>query len=641
MLRTMRNDFKKYSWTLWLVILAFVGGFIVTDAFRGEKGNEDDLIFIDDTTIKVADYQKQLLSTLKNYKAQLKDNFNRQTINQFGIPEQVLQQSINQAIIFKEAKKLNITASDKELKDKIIHLPYFQRDGNFVGIKEYELILAHNQINVLEFEHELKEQIVMEKFSNLVSNGLVINRDSLEKEYKEDKDSAEVEYILLKPETVKDAIMVTDSEVDSYYNDHKAEFKSPERRAGQAIFLKSMDYKNEVSVTEKDLRDFFKVNMTDYAEQGKTKVSRILLKYTDQTREDVYKKAEALQKELTAENFAQKAREYSEDNKAGEGGDHGYYAWQNFSTQEKAIIDSLGQSEISTPIDTGEGFALILISEKVEAKQQEFDKVKPFIRSSLEREKLDQIMQKKMNEIYQKLNKEQNIKEKAVKLGYKVMETGLLTSGEGIKGTDEQGYLSRGLFRLKEKQVSEPIRLQSGMAIVQLLQVQKPEQETLDKARQKVRDKIILTKKIQRLMLEGRTITAELNKLPATGTMEKYAKDKNLIYETATYKRGNRLGGMPYKKGLDEIIFALPKGGSVSDPIDVVDAVALVQVKDKKIMGTSDFEKEKEKFLAEKLNEMKSNYFSSYLTSKKEAYNVRINQELFQKVKDYVMTRFN
>ena len=44
MLRTMRNDFKKYSWTLWLVILAFVGGFILTDAFSGKSQGKQDII---------------------------------------------------------------------------------------------------------------------------------------------------------------------------------------------------------------------------------------------------------------------------------------------------------------------------------------------------------------------------------------------------------------------------------------------------------------------------------------------------------------------------------------------------------------------------------------------------------------------
>lgn len=640
MLRTMRNDFKKYSWTLWLVILAFIGGFIVTDAFRGESRSKDDVAYIGDSSIKVAEFQKQLLAMLRNYKEQLKDNFDRQMISRYNVAENVLQQLINTAIIRTEAKKLNITASTGELKDKIIHHPYFQRDGQFIGIEAYELMLAHNRMDVIEFENDLKEQIVMEKFRDVVSSGLVVDKTSLQEQYKNEKDKAELEYILLKPETIKDPITVTDSEVDSYYQDHKENFKSPERRAGSVVFLKSMEYKKEITVTEKEMRDFFKINLSQYAEQGKTKVSRILLRYDEKNRDEIYKKAETLQKELTKDNFSQKSIEVSEDDKAKDGGDYGYFEWQDFTKQEKTFIDSLNQSEISTPIDTGVGFALLFIAEKTEPKQQEFDKVKPFIQSSLEREKLDQLMENKINDLYQKLRKESNLKEKAGKLGYKVVETGLVSSSEGIKGLDEQGYITRHMFGLKEKEVSSPVRSQSGVAIVQLLQVQKPEQELLEKVRQKVKDEVLRGKKIQRLLLEGRTIAAELNGMKDDKALEKYLTDKSLASETTPYTRGNKLGPLPVKKGLDDFIFSQVEK-RYSDPIDLKEAVALVKLTSKTITGPAEFEKEKEKYYTQKLAEMQNNYFASYIYNKRETCNVQINQELFQKTKDYIIQRFN
>jgi len=640
MLRTMRNDFKKYSWTLWLVILAFVGGFIVTDAFRGQSRSKNDLVYIGDAAINVAEFQKRLWDTLRNYKEQLKENFDRQMISRYNIPENVLQQLINTAIIRTEAKKLNIIASTGELKDKIIHHPNFQRDGRFIGIEGYELLLARERIDVIEYENDLKEQIVMEKFRNVVSSGLVIDKAALQDQFKNEKDKAELEYILLKPETVKDPITVSDSEVDAYYQDHKENFKSPERRAGSVVFLKSLDYKKEITVTDKEMRDFFKINISQYEEQGKTKISRIFLKYDEKNREEIYKKTETLQKELTKDNFAQKAKELSEDDKAKEGGDYGYFEWQDFTKQEKTFVDTLNQTEISTPIDTGVGFSILFIAEKAEAKQQEFDKVKPFIKSSLEREKLDQLMENKINDIYQTLRKEPNIKEKAGKMGYKVMETGLVFSSEGIKGVDEQGYITRHMFGLKEKQVGSPVRTQSGVAIVQLLQVQKPEQEPLEKIREKVKDEVLRGKKIQRLLLEGRTIAAELNGLKDDKALEKYLKDKSLASETTPYTRGNKLGPLPVKKGLDDFIFSQPEK-RYSDPIDLKEAVALVKLTGKTITGPAEFEKEKEKYYTQKLAEMQNNYFGSYIYNKRETYNVQINQELFQTVKAQTIQRFN
>lgn len=640
MLRAMRNDFKKYSWTLWLVILAFILGFIVTDAFRGDSRSKDDLAYIGDTTIHIADYQKQLYAMLRNYKEQLKDKFDRQMISRYNLPENVLQQMITSAIIRSEAKKLNIIASERELKDKIVNHPYFQRDGKFVGIKEYELMLAHSRMDVIEFENDLKEQIVMEKFRDVVSSGMVVDKATLQEQFKNEKDKVELEYILLRPETIKDSIAVTDSEVDSYYQDHKENFKSLERRAGSVLFLKSMEYKKDITVTDKEMRDFFKINISQYAEQGKIKVSRILFKYDEKNREDILKKADALQKELTKDNFAQKSKEVSEDDKAKEGGDYGYYEWQDFTKQERTFIDTLNQDEISTPIDTGVGFSIIFVAEKTEPKQQEFDKVKPFIQSSLEREKLDQLMENKINDLYQKLQKEPNLKGKAEKMGYKIIDTGLVSSFDSIKGVDEQGFITRHMFGLKEKQVGAPVRTQGGVAIVQLLQVQKPELEPLEKIREKVKAEVITGKKIQRLMLEGRTMAAELNAQKDDNAVEKYLKDKSLGTETTPYTRGNKLGPLPVKKGLDDFIFNQVEK-RYSDPIDLKEAVALIKVTSKTVTGSTEFEKEKEKYYTQKLDELKNNYFASYIYNKRETYNVQINQDLFQKTKDYIIQRFN
>lgn len=178
------------------------------------------------------------------------------------------------------------------------------------------------------------------------------------------------------------------------------------------------------------------------------------------------------------------------------------------------------------------------------------------------------------------------------------------------------------------------------MALVQLLQIQKPELEPLGKIREKVKAEVITSKKIQRLMLEGRTITAELNNLKDDAAREKYLKDKSLGTETTPYTHGNKLGPLPVKKGLDDFIFSQPEK-RYSDPIDMKEAVALVKLTSKTITAPGDFEKEKEKYYTQKLDELKNNYFASYIFNKREAYNVQINQDLFQKTKDYIIQRFN
>jgi peptidyl-prolyl cis-trans isomerase D len=639
MLRKMRSDFKKYSWTLWIVIITFLIGFSFVDAFRGKARGKNDLIFIGDSVIKAEEYQKQLVMMLQIYKQQFKDNFNKKMVNQMRIPYQILQRVINSAIIRTEAEKLNIIASKQELKEKILTHPWFQRDGKFVGVQNYEYFLnSFFGIGTTDFEEMLKDQIIADKFQELVTSALVIDEDTLKEKFKKEKDNAELEYILLKPDRIKDKIEGTDIEITNYYQENKEDFKSPERRGGLAIVLKFDDYKKEISIDDKELFDSFKSRKSQYMEPEKIKVSRILLKYDEQNREEIYKKADELQKELTRENFAQKAREFSQDDKAKEGGDYGYYGWKNFTRQEITNINSLKENEISYPVDTKEGFAILFVPEKQEETQKEFDKVKPIIRDSIEKQKLNTLVKNKLANIYEKIQNLPNIKTTAEKLGVKVVDTGLLTSGEAVKNIDKSGYISRQLFQLKETEVSSPMTLPKGMAIVQLIKTEKPMVQPLEKVKDKVKNEVIQAKKMKRLIKEAQGITAELNNMKDEKKIETFLKTKNLSADTTTYKRGNKLSYMPMKKGLDDFIFSLEEK-QYSDPIDLKTAVAVVKVKSKKVTGSMDFDMEKKEFYDQKLEELKNSYFTSYIYNKRDAYNVRINQERYEEVKDHILAR--
>ena len=225
----MRSDFKKYSWTLWIVIITFIVGFHLTDAFSGRSMGESDLVSIGGDKIKGQEYYDYMLRTLENYKRQFKDNFNKSLINQLRIPEQVLQNLINSNITHREASKYKITVSDQELKEKIVSL--FQRDGNFIGFRAYKDLLNRQRMKVEEFERDLKKDIIVEKFKELITSGLVIDEETLKDEYKKEKDEIDLDFIMLRPDRYKKKLQISDEVLKEYYEKNKEKFKSPERRS--------------------------------------------------------------------------------------------------------------------------------------------------------------------------------------------------------------------------------------------------------------------------------------------------------------------------------------------------------------------------------------------------------------------------
>ena len=79
MLKSMRNNVKTLSWTLWLVIIAFIGFIFVqwgSGGFGGE-GLERDVAAVGPYKISGEEFQKNLAQNLEMYNKQFNNNLSR------------------------------------------------------------------------------------------------------------------------------------------------------------------------------------------------------------------------------------------------------------------------------------------------------------------------------------------------------------------------------------------------------------------------------------------------------------------------------------------------------------------------------------------------------------------------------------
>jgi peptidyl-prolyl cis-trans isomerase D len=606
--------------------------------FEGE-GLSRDVAAVGRHTISGEEFQKNLVRSLEMYDRQFKNSLNRQTINQFGIAEQVLQGMISSQIIRSEAEKLRLTVSDAELQNAIRSYPAFQRDGKFIGSEEYERLLAYNHMTAPDFEDGLKNELLGDKLKALVTAGETPDVDALRDSYRRENESAELEYILFRADDVKEQLVVGDAELRDFHGKNPSLFLSPEKRAGEVLALKFADFKKEIAVKEEELFAYFKENKAMFRVAGKTKVSRIWAAYEDRNRDEVLQRLEEAAAALTPANFAAKAREISGDEKAKEGGDWGYWSWQSFTPQEKTMIDKLVAGGISSPVDAGQGFSILHVSEKVEEQQENYEAVKARIRDMVENEKLKKMVGEKIGRVYEKIKKTGNLKEGAAKLAAKVMDSGLLTQGQPIQNIDEMGYVSQKLFAMSENEISAPLELPDGVAVVRLTRVVKPEIEKFAEARERVRSEVLTARRLELQRARAQKVAAELNRLADAKKIEEYLKKEGFKVEAATYQRGNRLAGLPETPGLDEAIFALSEG-AYSDPLALKTAAAVVKLKSKKIVSDADFAKERESYYRRRLQETRNDRFASYLAGKKGDYKIRFNAEIFEKIKEYATSRY-
>jgi peptidyl-prolyl cis-trans isomerase D len=546
---------------------------------------------------------------------------------------------ISGRIVQGEAAKLKLNVSDDELQNAIRDYAAFQRDGRFIGAEEYERLLAYNHMSVVDFEDSLRKDLLADKLKQLVTAGQILDPAMLREDFRKENDKAELDYIAFRVEEIKEEPAVGEAELRDFYAKNPRLFQSAEKRSGEVLALKFADFKKELQLKEGELFAYYQQNKAMFKVAGKTKVSRIWVAYDAQTREDVLKRMEEAAAGLTPTGFAAKAREISGDEKAKDGGDWGYWGWQNFSPQEKTMIDKLSAGNISSPVDAGQGFSLLFVSEKVAETQEAYDAVKARIRSLLENEALKKLAVDKINQAYGTIKKAESLKAGAGKLAARVIDSGLLTQGQAIKDVDEMGYISQKLFTLRENEVSEPMEFPEGVAVARLTRIVKPQTETFDAARPQVEKELRNAKKLELQTARAAKVAVELNRLADAKKIEDYLKGENLKTESTTYQRGNRLADLPATPGLDDTVFALAEG-AYSQPLALQSAAAIVKLKSKKIVSDADFAREREAYIRRRLDEAKNSRFGSFLMSKKYDYKIRFNAEIFEKIKEEVISRF-
>lgn len=642
MLKAMRSNVKSLSWTLWLVIIAFVG-FVFIEWGAGElgsKGAGNTIAWVGDAKISAPDFENNLRQTLNNYRTQLKGNLNRQFINQMGIPAQILQRLVYITLIEIEAKKMGLTVSDEEIVDSVKKIPAFQREGKFVGVDEYIRFLQYQHIRVNDFEEGIAQEILSDKMKDLLGAHLVLDPETLEREYRKEKDSAEIEYVSFKPENVSDnQSSIAEEELRKEYEKNPGQYMTDEKRAGSAVVLKYNDFKKEISLKEKEIRDHYNENRENFVVPGRTKISRIFLKYIAEDRDQVLAQLDGIRKDLDKNLFPEKAREFSQDDKAKDGGDWGYWEWQNFSQQERDTIERLNEGDISNSIDTGEGFSLLLVSEKVPEKRETQAEAAPKIKTTLEREKLKELVQGKINKLFSKAKSSGSLSRSAASLKTKVVETALLKKGEIIKDIDPVGYISQQLFTLKKDEISDPFEMADGMAVVQLSAIQPPKEKTFEEATEEIRTKLSIEIELDALETRALRLRETLQGVSDSKPIEEAVKADQKTLETATYKRGGSIGPLNSIPGLEQKIFAL-EADQISAPIRFDKEILLIRMKNKTVTTKEEFEKDRPEYFKQKMSSLKDQVFSSYIMNKREEFEIRFNQQLYDQVVKNVLSSY-
>jgi peptidyl-prolyl cis-trans isomerase D len=581
-----------------------------------------------DVVAKVGSDQVVTLSEVRQQLGEIKRRTQVPPMLEGLYARQILNQLVYSREIQYEANRLGMKVTNEEIADRVKQfLPTAFNGDSPVGMDQYsQMVQQRFNMTVTTFEDLIKQGLLEEKFRRLVTDGISAGPAELQEQYRYQNEKVKLVYALIKPEDLEAKITVDDAEIKAAYEKSKGQYQVPERRVVEYGLVDLIKLRQNVQVSDDELKQKYQQNIQEYQVPNRVHAQHILFMTvgkTDAEVDEIKKKAEdTLKQAKKGAKFDELAKKLSEDpGTKDKGGDLGWIVQgQTVAEFEKAAF-SLSVGTISDLIKTQYGFHIIRVLEKETAHTKPFDEVRDSIRAPLMLAKADDEASKVAAQLSAAIRKSNRtpLSDLAKEFHLEVAQTRPVTATEPILELGTSPEVKDAIFRLREGEVSQPVRTDRGYVVLSLKQKFPAHQGSLEE----VRDKVVAALKQEKALEQARAKAESLSKRAKAGEkIDVAAKSLGLDAKTSDeFSRAGSISGVGSGKQVGAA-FTM-KVGEISAPQNIGTNWLVYRIEARTEASPADFDKQKKDLSEQVLNEKRGLAYEAFRTALEE----RLKQE--------------
>ena len=530
---------------------------------------------------------------------------------------QILSQLVYTKEVQYEANRLGIKVTNEEIADRVRqYLPTAFNGGNPVGMDQYaQQVQQRFGMAVPVFEDQIKQLLLEEKFRRLVTDGISASPAELQEQFRYQNEKVKLDYALIKPEDLEAKITPDEAEIKAAYEKRKSQYQIPEKRVAEYGLVDLTKLRQNVQISDDDLKARYQRDIQQYEVPNRVHVEHILFMTVgkpDAEVDEIKKKAEDVLKQVKkGAKFEDLAKKYSEDpGTKDKGGDLGFIVQGQTVPEFEKVAFSLQPGSVSDLVKTQYGFHIIKVLAKETAHTKPFDDVKDSIRAPMMLTKTDEDASKIADQLAAAIRKSNRtpLADLARDFHLEVAQTRAVAATDPLIELGNSSEAKDTIFRLREGEVSQPIRTDRGYVVLSLKQVIPAHQASLDE----VRDKIVASLKQEKAQELARQKADELAKRNKNG--EKFdaaAKALGLDPKTSDdFSRAGSIAGVGSGKQLSAAFNM--KAGEVSAPQNIGTNWLIYRVESKIEPNPADFEKQKKDLADQVLNDKRGLAYEAF-----------------------------
>jgi peptidyl-prolyl cis-trans isomerase D len=295
------------------------------------------------------------------------------------LKKQVLDQYIGSEALISRVEDLGYRVSDDDLIKAMAKIPAFQVDGKFDEAHAVAVLRAQGR-SVAEIERLIRRQTQLEQLDAAMRASSFATPAEIRQMKALSHQQRELAWVVVPAGRYAETATPDEAAVKAYYDQHKAEYMTPETVNLRYVEISLAALESKVPVGDAELKAFYEEQKTkspeSFSQPEQRRVSHILLQVAD-AKDDAAVKAKAeelLKRAQGGEEFAKLAKQFSQDpGSAQAGGDLGWSERKVWVAPFADAAFGMKVGEIKGPVKTQFGYHVLRLDGIRDASVKTFE----------------------------------------------------------------------------------------------------------------------------------------------------------------------------------------------------------------------------------------------------------------------------
>jgi peptidyl-prolyl cis-trans isomerase D len=520
------------------VLIISFGVWGIGDIFRGF--GQSTLATIGHTEISINEFRQLYTDKLQQIGRQFGRPLTSEQARAFGIDRQVLQQTIAEAALDEEARRLGLAQSDAETMRMIFSDPNFRGVGGAFDPARFQATIRQFGFSEQRYVADQRRVSLRRQIAGTISAGLEPPKVMIQALSRFQNEQRSIEYLKLGAAQAGTIDQPSPETLAGYFDEHKTQFRAPEYRKMSFVAITPEEIGKWSDVSDEDAKKLFEQRRDRLGTPEKRDVSQIVFPNMEEA-------AAARGRITSGLSFEDLAKERGLN-----ASDVGLGMVAKSAIIDPVIADaafSLPSGEVSQPLQGKFGAALVKIG-KIEPG---FEPSYESVASNLKKDLATERARKSVGELRDKMEDERgggaSVIEAAQKLGLTAVtidavdRSGRLPSGQLATNVPRGLDVVSQAFNSDVGVDNDPIQFNGGYVWYDVLGITPSRERSLDE----VKDQVEARWRDDQISSRLRTRATEMvQKLEQGGTLASEAAAAGMKVETASgFKRDASLPGVP------------------------------------------------------------------------------------------------